>query len=321
MTNNNKTDFNFEISLSVLDHLGRNLYRSFTTVLGEAISNAWDADADNVWITIDKNNNNFVIKDDGIGMSKNDFQTKFLKIGYTKRVDGSSKSEKGRPYIGRKGIGKLALLSCSERISIMTKTNSTDYIGGVIDNSGLDDAINNDVTAQDYVLEKINDTVFSRYTDGHEKGTIIHFENINDGIKNRLEYIKILIALYFRFSLIDNSFNIFVNEEKITAEQLKPLADTTQFLWIIKELDDPYIRMLEKLKEQKSINSSLTVKGFIASVEKPSNLKIRTTDEKVGIDLFVNGRLREKNILNHFSEFFNKSGCHLSFMDKFTLTD
>ena len=45
------------------------------------------------------------------------------------------------------------------------------------------------------------------------------------------------------------------------------------------------------------------VNGFIASVEKPSNLKIRTTDEKVGIDLFVNGRLREKNILNHFSDF------------------
>ena len=39
------SEFTFEISLSVLDHLGRHLYRSFATVLGEAISNAWDADA------------------------------------------------------------------------------------------------------------------------------------------------------------------------------------------------------------------------------------------------------------------------------------
>jgi hypothetical protein len=30
-------------------HLGRNLYRSFITVIGEAISNSWDADAENVW--------------------------------------------------------------------------------------------------------------------------------------------------------------------------------------------------------------------------------------------------------------------------------
>lgn len=33
--------FKFEMSLSVLNHLGRNLYRNFITVLGEAISNAW----------------------------------------------------------------------------------------------------------------------------------------------------------------------------------------------------------------------------------------------------------------------------------------
>ena len=47
--------FTFEISLTVLNHLGRQLYRNFITILGEAISNAWDADADNVWIDIDRN--------------------------------------------------------------------------------------------------------------------------------------------------------------------------------------------------------------------------------------------------------------------------
>ena len=41
------------------------------------------------------------------------------------------------------------------------------------------------------------------------------------------------------------------------------------------------------------------VEGFIASVEKPRDLKIMTTDERVGIDLFVNGRLRERDILKH----------------------
>ena len=73
--------FTFEISLSVLEHLGRNLYRNFATVLGEAISNSWDADARNVWIFLDQKKNGFWIKDDGIGMTANDFQTKFLKIG------------------------------------------------------------------------------------------------------------------------------------------------------------------------------------------------------------------------------------------------
>mgnify|MGYP001328540428 CR=1 FL=1 len=66
--------FTFELSLSVLNHLGRNLYRSFITVLGEAVSNAWDAEAKNVWIEIDKDGGSFVIKDDGDGMTAVDFQ-------------------------------------------------------------------------------------------------------------------------------------------------------------------------------------------------------------------------------------------------------
>jgi hypothetical protein len=41
------------------------------------------------------------------------------------------------------------------------------------------------------------------------------------------------------------------------------------------------------------------VKGFIASVRLPSQLKIMGTEEKVGVDLFVNGRLRERDILRH----------------------
>mgnify|MGYP006292304887 FL=1 len=99
--------FTFEISLSILNHLGRNLYRSFMTVLGEAISNSWDADANHVWISIDREKSSLIIKDDGIGMDSEDFQNKFLKIGYSKRKDGAVKSDKGRSFIGRKGIGKI----------------------------------------------------------------------------------------------------------------------------------------------------------------------------------------------------------------------
>ena len=119
--------FTFDISLSVLNHLGRSLYRSFATVLGEAISNSWDADAKNVWIFIDRDKGCFFIKDDGVGMSADDFQNKFLKIGYSKRKSGEQKSSKGRPFIGRKGIGKLALLSCAQKISVISKKKGGEY--------------------------------------------------------------------------------------------------------------------------------------------------------------------------------------------------
>lgn len=296
----NKNELTFDISLSILNHLGRNLYRSFVTVLGEAISNAWDANAENVKIYVARENNSFIIKDDGIGMSRADFQNKFLKIGYSKRKSGETKSPvKERPYIGRKGIGKLALLSCADKISVMSKTADGDYVGGIIDNSGLDEAIKSDLAPDQYKLGEVDPRLFGTYIDDHKQGTLIYFENIKEGINKSSDYLKKIIALYFRFSLIDDSFNIFLDDEKITLEQLKDLAKETQFVWNINNLNDPYINeYLNNLKEPvKNIVMEGNVEGFIASVTKPRCLKITSTDERAGVDLFVNGRLRERDIL------------------------
>ena len=296
--------YTFNISLSILNHLGRNLYRSFITVLGEAISNSWDADAKKVWIYIDRDNNTLVIKDDGLGMTENDFQNKFLKIGYSKRKDNATSTASGRPFIGRKGIGKLALLSCAKRITVLTKTANTNLVGGVIDNSGLDKAIKDDVSANEYSLIEPSKGIIEKYNKDFSNGTIILFDEINDGIKNRIEYIRKLVALYFRFSLLDSSFSIILNDNEIKLEELKELIDNTQLLWRINNPNDPYLRdYLEKQdtlkrKADLSIESS-SINGFIASVEKPSMLKIRGSEEKVSIDLYVNGRLREKDILKH----------------------
>ena len=297
-------NFLFSISLSVLNHLGRNLYRSFTTVLGEAISNSWDADAENVWVYINRENNSFFIKDDGLGMTADDFQDKFLKIGYSKRRGGQNESPHGRPYIGRKGIGKLALLSCADKIHVISKVEHGEYIGGIINNFELDDAITEDLTPQEYPLGNFNSDVFLEYTTNHQKGTIIYFENLRDGMKNSLEFLKKTVALYFRFSLLDSNFKIWINDELITHECLEELADKTEFLWEINDSPDPYIDYIKdkftaERNEIKKLELGGGFNGFIASVEKPRNLKIISTDEHVSVDLFVNGRLRERDILKH----------------------
>ena len=301
----NSEKFTFAISLSVLNHLGRQLYRSFATVLGEAISNSWDADAKNVWIYINRKKNSFLIKDDGIGMTADDFQEKFLKVGYTKRKDGTSLSVKGRPFIGRKGIGKLALLSCADKITVISKVEGGGYIGGVIDNSKLDEAITEDLMPQEYPLGAMDVAIFGKQTQGHKHGTIIYFQNHKEGIRASFDFLTKIIALYFRFSLLDKSFSIFLDGKKITHKHLDDLAQKTEFLWKIGEQDDPYIDGLEtafakepKEHEIKQLHIA-GINGFIASVERPRDLKIMTTEEQVGIDLFVNGRLRERGILKH----------------------
>ena len=301
MTQNEiESGFKFEISLSVLNHLGRNLYRNFITVLGEAISNAWDADAKNVWIDIDRKNSVFSIKDDGVGMNAEDFQSKFLKIGYSKRASGDMETPTKRPFIGAKGIGKLALLSCARRISVFTKKEGQDYVGGVIDNSGLDLAIKNDLTPDKYPLEGLNFDLVQELGTDHAHGTMIFFEEANDQIRNSVAHIKKMLALSFRFSLVDEDFSIFVNGKRVSAKDLRDLQTATEFVWPINAYDDEFVSELDSLKSDKvPLTTALDIRGFIASVEKPRNLKITGTDERATIDLFVNGRLREKNILRH----------------------
>lgn len=292
--------YNFNISLSVLNHLGRNLYRNFITVLGEAISNSWDADAHNVYITIDRDARILIVRDDGEGMNEDDFQNKFLKIGYSKRKDKSTHTNSGRPYIGRKGIGKLALLSCAQTITVLTKKKGVELVGGIIDNSGLDEAIGNNMSSNEYNLGVPDEGIIASYREQlGEEGTILLFQDLKDSIRNRVEYITKLVALYFRFSLKDPEFNIYINEKLITIEELNSIKNKTQFIWTLNGMEDPYIRDSKFLKSKDISLENNTIKGFIASVEKPSDIKINGTDEKLTIDLYVNGRLREKDILRH----------------------
>src|SRR5207244_4975934 len=141
-------------------------------------SNSWDADAKNVHIYLNREKNSFFIRDDGVGMTANDFQNKFLKIGYSKRKDGTKTSAAGRPFIGRKGIGKLALLSCADKITVISKVDGGDYVGGVIDNPSLEEAITDDLAPEQYPLEDVEMKSFRRYTRKHSRGTIIRFEGI-----------------------------------------------------------------------------------------------------------------------------------------------
>ena len=296
--------YNFEISLSVLNHLGRHLYRSFATVLGEAISNSWDADASRVTIYTDKSGKWLEIADDGTGMSASEFQNKFLKVGYSKRKGGQVRSDRKRPFIGRKGIGKLALLSCADRISVISRREGHEWVGGVIDNPELDQAITDDLTPQQYPLGSVDRTIKQKYSK-LSHGTVIRFDGLKDRAKSSQDTLAKTLALYFRFSLIDDDFTIFLNDEEITHEHLRQLIDNTQFLWELGDIEDPFV---ETIKERGAADDNFRtkkvarvngVKGFIASVAKPADLKVRTTDERAGVDLFVNGRLRERDILKH----------------------
>src|SRR6185295_15465400 len=103
--------YQMTVDLNVLDHLGINLYSNVAAVLTEVVANAWDADAGEVKIVFDLEKNTVLLEDNGIGMSIQDMNEKYLKVGYRWREAGLVLSPKGRPVMGRKGLGKLSLFS------------------------------------------------------------------------------------------------------------------------------------------------------------------------------------------------------------------
>src|SRR6185312_1074605 len=111
-------DYELSIDLNALNHLGINLYSNVPAVISEVVANSWDADAENVWIAIDKNQGEITITDDGQGMCKDDINRRYLKVGYRKRDELTHTPLLRRHVMGRKGIGKLSLFSIADTIEV-----------------------------------------------------------------------------------------------------------------------------------------------------------------------------------------------------------
>ena len=99
-------EYPIKISPEILELLGPSLYTNIYYVLAELVANSYDADAENVWITM--SDSSIIIEDDGKGMTYQETREKYLSVAKPTRIDEiSSKSDKyNRPKMGRKGIGK-----------------------------------------------------------------------------------------------------------------------------------------------------------------------------------------------------------------------
>ena len=114
----------------IIDHLGIQMYQSPVAAVAELVSNAWDADAEIVEITLPPtigDDSLLIVKDDGVGMSFDDCQRRFLNVGWCRRGSRSHEqtSEKKRPVLRRKGIGKFAGFGIATTIRIETTSKST----------------------------------------------------------------------------------------------------------------------------------------------------------------------------------------------------
>lgn len=119
-----------EFKPSTIEHLGAKLYPTLPPVIGELVSNAWDADATEVTVTIPAGeitrDSTVVVRDNGNGMTWDQLADDYLKIGRDRRAAGSDSSESGkRAVMGRKGLGKLSAFGIADTLELRTVRDRT----------------------------------------------------------------------------------------------------------------------------------------------------------------------------------------------------
>lgn len=119
---NMRRTVHFAVSPRLTTVLGET-YRLTEAALKELVDNGWDADADNIWVTLPKPTtaDPIVVADDGSGMSPTEVESEYLDIARDRRSKKGDYSPRyNRRIKGRKGIGKFAGLAAAREMLLET---------------------------------------------------------------------------------------------------------------------------------------------------------------------------------------------------------
>ena len=118
----------FKTRARTLDMLGRQQIAGIPTAISELFKNAHDAYADRVEIDYYRTDGLFVLRDDGIGMTREEFTSRWLTIGTESKLNTAEleplqhdPDKKRRPMLGEKGIGRLAISTIGPQVLVLTR--------------------------------------------------------------------------------------------------------------------------------------------------------------------------------------------------------
>jgi len=296
----NETPFKLSISLNVLEHLGINLYSNIASVLSEIIANAWDADATKVHIDWDQGNGRIAIRDDGIGMTPEDLNARFLTVGYQRRDGQPGITGKKRHPMGRKGIGKLSLFSIANSVQIETAKDGIPSAFRMCLND-IRKKIREEGGTGTYVPERIDGAWID-----FEHGTRITLADLHRRqTKNTIRALRKRVAR--RFSILGSAhdFHVFIDgKEVVPADQ--GYYDKLQYLWTYGNADD--VKDLctsaehDEDRTEAAHGNGISVTGWLGTVMESKQSKDEDGDNLNRIAIFVRGKMAQENMLDDFSE-------------------
>ena len=252
-----------------IEHLGVKMYSVLPNAIAELIANAYDAEAKvvNVVLKEDEGEKSISVIDDGVGMTFQEINNNFLRIGRKRREEDDGMSPNGiRKVTGRKGLGKLAFFGIGDTINIETKKD-----GKCVKFTLKWDDLINSKTPEYEPHFHISDCAWE------ETGTMIELKDLKR--KSAFDKQGLAISLSKLFNFFDESFKVYISyngDDKLQVDdKLKYNNLDKQIEWIFPENRDISNDYL----------NNKHVSGLIMATEKPLKPGLR------GVTLFAHGRL------------------------------
>lgn len=274
--------YTMTVDLAVLKSLGINLYSNAAAVLSELVANAYDADATKVSIEWRHGQDIVEVVDNGCGMTVDQLNDRFLTTGYEKRtVEGFASPKFARPFMGRKGIGKLAVFSIADVAEIYTSPKSGQYNAMRIELSSLEKSIR--------ARKPYHPVPIEVPTRLRRPGTTLVLTNLK-AKRADLTTAALRKRLARRFDVISNipaadgGFRLEVNGKPVTYADRQDLK-RLEFIWEFggKKLPDSVlpskVQRYVFSKDTVDAGHGWKVSGWIGTAPKPTDL---TDDDEAG---------------------------------------
>ena len=332
-------EYRLDVDPRILELLGPNLYTNIYYVLAELIANAYDADAKNVYIIAGKDD--IRVEDDGHGMSYDsgdiDNYLNVAKVSRESEEDSLTRSGTRRK-MGRKGVGKLAALSVSENVDVMTVSDG-EKSGFVLSRR----------PESDKLLAIDEATINFEYIENHGTAVVMRFPQYRlhktlNAVKRNLLKIFPLVNEDFRVHIFRDGqaetiddFDSNVMSELCTiitlGDSFSPLCELVPDLYPDKR-DQLVVAQETKsipltMKDNTGVEHEyfLKIEGWIGTYKSTRGRKAEMTDFPDNfISLFANKKLGEFNILpvvgqNKLNEVYVVGQIHVDLFELSELPD
>lgn len=333
-------EYRIDISPEILELLGPSLYTNIYYVLAELIANSYDADAKNVYIFEEENA--ITVEDDGVGMDYEVGVRKYLNVAHPTRTSASDEyTVGGRKKMGRKGVGKLAALSVSKDVKVLT-IGKEDKSGFILSRNVPDDHLLLPVAEEEIVFKK-----------DHETGTSVVMENPEYRLHKtfaaqRRNIIRMfpIVNENFRIHLISDGKHEIIDsfDEGIVPQLTTLMTIGEEYRSLAKDFRSAYDDITEKVlvhvqpealskvietKDREGIltECEIQIKGWIGTYKSTTGRKKDVDDFPDNfLSIFANGKLGSFNIIpeissNWMSESYVIGQLHIDCFERTDLPD